>query len=159
MSLQSLFKCLKRLFISKTYWKAIPQSPGRHIKPPLTIYFSSCVFLAFQLMQHFEIARIAPDCKNVIHGSHSLHNVLTWVTLFWLHFIPRQRSRYFFMKMLLPMIQTMVSMNYFLDMKSKKTCTQMIYRSKSHCEKRKERIGETMDEEEKKPDCVYVISS
>jgi hypothetical protein len=26
----------------------------RHIKPPLTIYFSSCVFLAFQSTQHFE---------------------------------------------------------------------------------------------------------
>jgi hypothetical protein len=57
------------------------------------------------------------------------------------------------------MIQTMVSMNYFLDMKSKKTCTQMHYRSKSHCEKRKERIGETIVEEEKKPDCVYVVNS
>jgi hypothetical protein len=57
------------------------------------------------------------------------------------------------------MIQTMVSMNYFLDMKSKKTCTQMHYRCKSHCEKRKERIGETMVEEEKKPDCVYVVNS
>jgi hypothetical protein len=33
-----------------------------------------------------------------------------------------------------------------------------IFRCKSHCEKRKERIGETMVEEEKKPDCVYVVN-
>jgi len=32
--------------------------------------------------------RFFPTRIKIIHGSHSLFNVLTWVTLFSLHFIP-----------------------------------------------------------------------
>jgi len=41
----------------------------------------------------------------IIHGSHSLYNVLTWVTLFSLHFIPRYHSDKIVTKTMLPMLK------------------------------------------------------
>jgi len=42
---------------------------------------------------HFKtIDYIFPTRIRIIHGSHSLYNVLAWVTLFSLHFIPHYWS-------------------------------------------------------------------
>jgi hypothetical protein len=49
-----------------------------------------------------KISYVIPTRIEIIHGSHSLYPVLTWVTLCSLHFIPRDKR---FTKIMLPMLK------------------------------------------------------